>query len=105
MNENGNKVFVVNKSSHDYSDAEQFGELHYLTEGRINLYDTSRILDSLWHTLKDSNKKNWLLQSGPTTVNVCAVAIMLELHGVVNLLIYKKGKYVPRNIYPKGLRT
>mgnify|MGYP003634383805 CR=1 FL=1 len=32
-----NKVFIVNKSGHDFQDANRFGELIFLSKGKIDM--------------------------------------------------------------------
>jgi len=82
-------IYVVNKSCHDYSKAERFGNLIYLSEGAINRYATGNMYRAFWPILKDSDINDYLLPTGLTIMNIVAAGIFASIHGRVNLLVYK----------------
>ena len=83
------KVYVTNRSVHDYSAAVEFGELIYLSEGSMNRFDTSKIYRLFYPILKDSSEEDYILVSGLTTMNLVAAFIFAIKHGRLNLLLFK----------------
>ena len=92
------KVFVVNKSAHDYSDAERFGELIYLSNGPMDRYGINAIHRKFEYTLRESLEVDYILICGLTVMNIVACSIFSSLHGRLNLLLFKSGKYIERNL-------
>ena len=97
-------VYVVNKGSHDHSDAERFGELVYLSEGSINRYSTNSMYREFYPVLLKSKPEDYILPTGLTIMSNIACAIFAILHERLNLLIYKAsrsggpGRYVQRSM-------
>lgn len=83
------KVYIVNKSVHDFSAATEYGELVYLSEGSINRFDTSRIYRMFYPILKNSNKEDYILITGLTVMNLVAAFIFAMKHKRLNLLLFK----------------
>lgn len=83
-------VYVTNYAGHDFSAAEQYGELEYVTKGNINIYRTDRDLYNLTEKLeKYDDEKDYLLLSGNILVNAMVLSVLLT-KGVkkLNLLVY-----------------
>ena len=97
------KVFIPNKSHHDYSDAKRFGELIYVTSGVQNKYNTT-LLARLWEdVLKKSSAEDFILQTSLSVLNSIGVAMFAcKYDGRVNILIWQKGKYIERTLILKG---
>lgn len=91
------KVFVVNKSSHDFSAAENFGEIIFLSEGSINRYATSSMVRQFGEIMADSNEHDYIVPCSLNVMNSIACAIFARKHGKLNLLLYQNGKYIERN--------
>ena len=97
-------VYIVNKGSHDHSDAERFGTLVYLSEGSINRYSTNSMFREFYPILKKSGPEDYILPTGLTIMSNIACAIFACLHDRLNLLIYKAsrsggpGRYVQRSM-------
>jgi hypothetical protein len=91
-------VYVISKSSHDYSEAAAFGELVFLSEGMINRFSTNHIARIFEEGMKDCGPDDWILQTGLTVMNMIAAAIMAARHKRLNILIYAEGKYVERRL-------
>ena len=103
------KVFVVNKAGHDFSDAERYGDLIYVTEGPQMRFNTTSMYRIWAEALQDNKSKStdYILI---TSLNIlCAVgaAVFGRKHGRLNLLLYKggarsrtdpRGRYVSREI-------
>ena len=92
------KVYVINKSGHDFSEAENFGDLCYLSEGSINRYAIARMYREFCGTLNKSQPSDYLLITGLTVMCSIACSIFARLHGRLNLLIFRNGKYVERKL-------
>jgi hypothetical protein len=98
------KVYVPNRSIHDYSPAERFGELVFLSHGNVRKAGVSRAFRQFYKSLKDSEPEDFLLVAGLTMLNLVACYILTKLHGKVNLLIFRNSKegekyYVPRTLF------
>lgn len=91
------KVYVVNKSSHDFSAAEHFGKLVFLSEGHMNRYGTNNMCRHFADAMADSTADDYILLCSLNVMNAMACAIFAHKHGVLNLLLYKDGKYIERN--------
>ena len=91
------KVFIVNKSSHNFQRAEKFGELFFMSEGRMNRFSTNDMIRKFKEALNDSNEKDYLLLCSLNVMNAIACAVFAHKHGTLNLLLYKDGKYIERN--------
>lgn len=88
------KVYIINRSVHDFSAATEYGELVYMSEGSINRFNTSRIYRLFYPILKDSHENDYILITGLTVMNLVAAFIFAMKHKRLNLLLFKsyKGK-------------
>lgn len=91
-------VYVINRSGHDFHEAERYGKLIYLSEGSMSRYATARIYRQFAEILKHSKEDDFILTTGLSVMNCIATSIMTALHGKINLLLFKDGKYVCRTI-------
>ena len=91
------KVFIVNKSSHDFRPAEAFGEVIYLSEGSINRYATNSMVRQFSDVMKDSEESDYIVPCSLNVMNSIACAIFAHKHGRLNLLLFKDGLYIERN--------
>jgi len=91
------KVFIVNKSSHDFRPAEAFGEVIYLSEGPINRYATNSMVRQFSDVMKDSEGSDYIVPCSLNVMNSLACAIFAHKHGRLNLLLFKDGLYIERN--------
>lgn len=82
------KVYVINKSGHDFSPAEKFGELVYLSEGEVNIFHVQQMYRQFSSVLKDSGPRDFILTTGLTIMSCVATAIMARKHGIVNILLF-----------------
>lgn len=97
------KVFVPNKSFHDFEGATRFGELIFLTSGRLSRFNTNDIARVCEEKMKDARPGDYLLVSGPTSVNCVASALLAHRFGRVNFLVYDSdtNSYFSRSIVMK----
>jgi hypothetical protein len=91
-------VYVVNKSSHDFSKASQFGDIVYLSQGPINRFACNSMHRKFYAKLISSNEDDYILMCSLGVMNSIACSIFAKLHNKLNLLLYKKGKYIERNL-------
>ena len=91
------KVFVVNKSTHDFTPAERYGDLVFLSSGPMVRFQVNSMARRFWERLKFSEKGDYILLSGLSVMNVVACSIFARLHGRLNLLIYRNGQYYEAN--------
>jgi hypothetical protein len=97
------KVYVVNRGGHDYSPAEKYGELHFLSEGAKNILAVDTMYRDFSLTLRTSQPDDYILVTGPTIMCCVAISCFAFLHGRINMLIYKGSKYVARSIVLNNL--
>lgn len=91
-------VYCVNRGGHDYSAAERFGQLFYLTEGKLEKYDVSQMMRECEFGLADSTPEDYILLTSLTTLCSVACSMFAHRHGRLNLLIHKGEGYVERKL-------
>lgn len=87
------RVFVLNEGSHDYSEAEAFGELVFCTRGLLPKHDINRLFLELEEVLGDAQRTDLIMLSSLSSLCSVASAIMAANHGEVHFLVYHDGKY------------
>ncbi len=94
------KVYVVNYTNHDYSKAKQYGELVYITKGKLSIFKTNTVRAMLEKGLVKFTKDDYLLISGPAIVNVMAAIILYNKLNTVKFLVFdaKQQDYVVRHL-------
>lgn len=100
------KVLVVNKSCHDFTAAEEYGEILYLTSGSVNRYSTSNMYRQFEREIKRSSPNDWIVLSGMTIMNSVVCAMFATIHKRLNLLIWKSNDkvYIERVIKMDSLK-
>jgi hypothetical protein len=91
------KVFVVNKSAHDFKPAEGYGEVIFLSEGSMNRYSTNSMIRQFKEIMENSEKGDYIVPCSLNVMNSIACAIFAHKHGCLNLLLFKDGIYIERN--------
>jgi len=91
------RVYIVNKSSHDFTPANQYGQVQFLSEGSMNRYATNSMIRSFSESMKDSQPGDYIVPCSLNVMNSIACAIFAHKHGRLNLLLYKDGVYIERN--------
>lgn len=92
------KVYIVNKSGHDFDEAIPFGELVYLSEGMMDRYAITSMFRQFSEIMKDSHEDDYILLTGLASMGSIACAIFAYKHGRLNLLIFKNNKYLERRV-------
>lgn len=92
-------VYVMNKSGHDYSAALQFAdEIVYLSEGTIDRYQVNQMYRVICEKMRDSTPDDYILITSLPILTAIATGIFVQMHGRLNLLLYKSGRYVERKL-------
>lgn len=102
MTKKNTKVYIVNKAGHDFSSARKFGELTYLSEGPINRYSLTAMYREFSDKLKDSSPDDFIVPTGYSIMTMVAAVIFAHKHGRINVLLYKEGNYMARNLVLDG---
>lgn len=92
------KVFIANKSAHDFSDAERFGELVFVTGGKLNRFNVNDMHRQTAEAMKDSSPRDHIVLCSLNTLNSIICSVFATKHKRLNLLLFKQGKYIERNI-------
>ena len=97
------KVFIPNKSGHDFAPAESYGELVFVSTGFQDKHATST-MQRLWQlALQDSQPTDIIMMAGFSHMQAIGCGMFGHMHGRLNILIYnpdKKRKYILRqNVY------
>ncbi len=92
------KVFVVNRSAHDFSAAEKFGEITFLSDGPMSRYATNNMHRQFTEKMKGSEGSDYIIPCSLNVMNGIACAVFAKIHGKLNLLLFKDGDYVERNL-------
>lgn len=100
-------VFITNKSiSHDYSAAEEFGALKFVTMGNYPIFKIDRLTEEVIESLLHSKPTDYLLLSGTAVVAGLCMMIWIELHGKAKILLWDRADsvYVLKEIVRKDIR-
>ena len=92
------KVYVVNQAGHDFSAAERYGDIVFLSRGTQNKFAVGGMYRSFAEILEHSKPDDYLLTTGLTNMNVIAGAMLAYKHGKLNILLYKSSRYIERRI-------
>lgn len=102
------RVYVVNRSAHDYTPAAKYGDLVFVTQGRQNRYTANNHARMWAEALKDSQPDDYILLSSLNILCSIGCALFAMKHGKLNIIMYKPkidddgnvigGKYVSREL-------
>jgi len=85
------KIYVPNDSGHDFSKAEEYGELVVLTRGILGKYQITSMFRSMEEAIRDSSPDDYILMCGPSVMQAVICSMFAYLHGGLNLLLFKTG--------------
>jgi len=96
-------VYIVNNSGHDFSSAEPFGNLIFLTQGLYDRYNVTGMFRAFRPQLEKSSSEDFILHSGPGVMSAVACSIFASKHNRLNLLLWRgedngKQRYVQRRL-------
>ena len=95
-------VFIVNDSGHDFSGAEEFGELVYMTTGLVDKYHVTKMKRLFDRHIQASHPRDFILHTGPGVMSAIACSMFAARHGRLNLLLWRaESNGTDRYIYRK----
>lgn len=92
------KVFIVSNGGHNYTAAEEFGELVFCTDRLIHRTDVAQMYRELSEALRDATADDYILVSSLTSMCMIAAAIMADRWGEIHMLLHEGGKYIERDV-------
>ena len=95
-------IYIPNQAGHDYSSATKFGELVYVTKGKIRKYDLTAFHERAAEIMRDSQPEDYVLISSLNSICAICTAILARKHGRINFLLYRQDRYVEYNIQLEG---
>ena len=93
-----NTVFIVNKSAHDFHEAEKYGNLVFVTSGRLNRFNVNDMHRQTFDVLQGSKESDYIVPCSLNVLNSIVCATFAVMHKRLNLLLFKQGDYIERNI-------
>lgn len=98
------KVYVINRGAHDYSDAERYGDLVYLTEGLLkNPFNTASFYRYAADAMHDAYDGDYILVTSLNSMCTVAGWIIGRLGFSLRLLLFKNDNYIVRTVDENGL--
>lgn len=95
------KVYIINDSGHDYTEAEKYGELVYLTRGKVPSYAITQHYRVFAEKMKDATPEDYILVTSLASMNAICGWIIGTLGFPLNLLLFKEDTYVVRKLMPR----
>ena len=100
-------VYIINRGCHDYSLAEKYGSLVYLTDESFNRFSTGHMYRKFKEGLRESDHSDYILISGLTIMSSIACSMFALKHKRLNLLLHSSSggeeKYIKRTIIMGGI--
>jgi hypothetical protein len=93
-----NRVYVVNQGFHDFSSAEKYGRLIYMTEGYQPKFSVATALRRFQFCMQESEQEDWILLTGLSVLNCIACSVFALKHNRLNLLLFDGKGYVTRTV-------
>ena len=95
------KVYIPNEGPHNYSGAKSFGELVSCSAGQIDRWDLAQMHRILSSYIDDSQPQDYILLTSLTSLCSIICSMFACKHGRLNLLIYRDGTYLTRELFFK----
>ena len=93
------KVYIPNKAPHDFSSAEAFGELVFITEGLLpNRYAITTMYRVIVHALRESKPDDWIVLCSLSSLCAILCSVFAVKHRRLNLLIHYNDTYKPKQL-------
>ena len=97
-------VYISNYFDYDVSSAMQYcrggGKIIPITKGKINVFRTDNLIRSIRYAIESATEDDWFILAGNTTVSALVSAMVYEVFGKINLLMWdaRDREYKPREI-------
>ncbi len=92
------KIFIPNKSGHDFSDCLRYGTPIYVTKGIVNRFSVNLLAREWELSLRESSKDDFILITSLTILTTIGAALFSHKHGTLNLLLFLNGRYIARKL-------
>jgi hypothetical protein len=92
------KVYVPNNWKHSATDAEQFGQLVYLTTGPVRRTQVRQLMGQIRAGLESSGPDDFVVIGALSVLSSLACAAFAAKHGRLNMLLWDNGHYVQRHV-------
>jgi len=92
------RVYIPNRSGHNFADAKRFGEIIYITEGFINKTKINNMYRACTEAMQDAKPDDYIIISGIGALNMIAAAVFARITGRLNLLMFNNGRYESREL-------
>lgn len=94
------KVYVPNKSYHDFSDAARFGQLIFVTDGLVkSRLNINSIYRDCSEAMKDAEAGDYVLVSSLSILVAAMASLMAFRFSSVNYLMWNGEKYIARSVH------
>ncbi len=94
-------IYIVNKGCHDYSAAQEYGDLVYLSRDMYSRFSTGKIFRVFREAMRGSSPEDYILISGLSVMSSIACSVFAAKHQRVNLLLFNSGPQTMRDHYVK----
>jgi len=94
------KVFIINNSGHDFSQAEKYGDLVFLSSGKVDSFALNRHFREFVELMKGASEGDYILVTSLSSLNLLAGWIMGHLGFNLNVLIFKESGYISKRLVP-----
>ena len=91
-------VYIVNKSAQDFTEAEKYGSLIFITQGRLNRFNVNDMHRQTIDAMETSDQFDYIVPCSLNVLNSIVCATFAVKHKRLNLLLFKQGNYIERNI-------
>lgn len=91
-------VYITNKSAHDFSEATKYGNLVFITKGKLNRFNANDMHRQAVEAMEGSEKNDYIVPCSLNVLNSVVCATFAVKHKRLNLLLFKQGEYIERNI-------
>ena len=82
----GKRVFITGLGAHNYEPAKEYGDLHIILSGAVDLSDFDAMYEKIKSALQNSDPKDYILMSGAPIISVLCVLLMLRKHNECHVL-------------------
>jgi len=93
-------VYIPNKSAHDFSPAEKYGELLYITVGSIDRFKVNTLYRIFAEAMEDASADDFIMVSSLPIMVAIPSMIMARRFGIVHFLMFNPNNntYMERTV-------
>lgn len=94
------KVFVINKSCHDFTPAEKYGKLVFISTGVIGKFNTGTMFRAAKRAVAQATAEDYILITGQGIMSSIVCGLFAHKFKRLNLLLYcgTEERYLLRRI-------